>query len=204
VATNLERIDAFLRGKGLSKAQAAGVEGNLTVESSLNPSAYNQGENALGIAQWEHGRLVNLGHYAANTHGSMQSLDTQLGFLWSELQGSENGAYRALLAATTPAEAATVWDKQYERSAGTSRAQRIADANTIFGGGDPSRNRVEKAIQAGKDAVGGAVDAVTSVGDLFAHWQTDVMGLGMKLAAAGIAGTLVVVGAKQALSDKGN
>lgn len=211
MATNLQQITAILRGDGLSSAQIAGLEGNWTVESSLNPSAVNRQEGALGIAQWEGGRLKALQAFAAKKGKPANDLTTQVQFALAELHGSESGAYRALLAATTPAQAATVVDQQYERSSGAARSQRIADANSIAAGGDPSRGITDKingaitgAAGSVGDAVGGAASAVGSAFSLFGHWQTDVMGLGMKLAAAAIAGTLVVVGAKSALTDKGN
>lgn len=208
MATNLETITAILRGDGLTPAQVAGVEGNWTVESSLNPSAINRQEGALGLAQWEGGRLQALQAFARSKGKPANDLTTQVQFALSELHGSESGAYRALLAATTPAQAAAVFDQQYERSSGAARQTRIDDANKIAAGQDPSNgwtDKVNNAITSAPGAVAGAVGgAVSGIGSMFANWQTDLMGVGLKLAAAGIAGTLVVVGAKSALTDKGN
>jgi predicted lipid-binding transport protein (Tim44 family) len=73
--------------------------------------------------------------YAAAQGKPATDLDTQLGFLWSELQGPEHGAFAALIAATTPAQAATVFDRQYERSSASSLPARIAAAEAIAAGG---------------------------------------------------------------------
>lgn len=54
-------------------------------------------------------------------------------------------------------------------------------------------------------AVSDAASAVTdAIGSLFSGWQTDLLGVGVKLAAAGIAGTLVIVGAWAAMRDRGS
>jgi hypothetical protein len=193
MATNLQKIMSFLTGKGLTPAQAAGVAGNWTVESSLNPNSVNRAEGAVGLGQWENGRLTNLQNFARARGKSEGDFQTQLDFAWSELQGSENVAYRALLTATTPAEAATIFDKQYERSAGTSRAERIADANAIAAGKDPSHNLNDTITDVVTDPVG----AVTGA---FSGWQTSALDIGLKVAAVAVAGGLLVVGAKQTVN----
>jgi hypothetical protein len=134
--STLDTITAFLRGKGLTPAQVAGVEGNFTVESRLDPNAYNAKEQAIGLAQWEGGRRTALQKFAAGRGSTERDLNTQLDFLWSELTGPERGALTALQATTTPAQAAAVFDQKFERSSGTSRAARINAAVSIAGGGN--------------------------------------------------------------------
>lgn len=192
--STLDTITAYLKGKGLSTVAIEGVEGNLEVESGTppNPAAYNPGENAHGIAQWEGGRWTNLQTFAASEGKAPTDLTAQLDFLWSELQGPESGAYRALLAAQTPAQAATVFDQQYERSSAASLPARVAAAQKLAGTGTVTN--------APTDSTNPITDAF---GSIFGGWQTDLMGLGLKLAAATVAGALVVVGAYQALHDKG-
>lgn len=135
MSSNQDRITAFLRSKGMPAAGIAAVEGNLQVESGFDPLAWNPNEHALGLAQWEGGRLTNLQNFATSSGGSAQSLDTQLGFLWSELTGSEPAVLQTLMTATDPAPAAAAFDAQFERSSGGSRATRVADAQAIFAGG---------------------------------------------------------------------
>ncbi|MEZ4490972.1 MAG: hypothetical protein R3F51_25615 [Cyanobacteriota/Melainabacteria group bacterium] len=48
-----------------------------------------------------------------------------------ELQTSESGAWAKIQRAQTPGEVAAAFDKYYERSAGTSRGERVANAENI-------------------------------------------------------------------------
>jgi hypothetical protein len=132
---NLDVIVHFLQGKGLNRAAIAGIVGNLMTESGFNPDNPNPAEGAQGIAQWEGGRRTELQAYA-RAHGTAETdLNTQLGFMWQELSGSYSGVLSALKNVTDPSAAATIWDSQYEKSAGTSRAQRISNATTYYSGG---------------------------------------------------------------------
>lgn len=132
--TAQDTITAFLRSHGLTPAQIAGVEGNLQIESGFSSTASNPREGAIGIAQWEGGRRTALQAYARTAGGAETDLNTQLGFLWQELQTTERGAFTALQAATTPADAAAAFDAKYERSSGAARSARINAANAIAGG----------------------------------------------------------------------
>jgi len=126
-----QQIYQYLLSKGLSPAQAAGVLGNMQTESSLNTGATNAAEGAIGLCQWEGGRRTALEQFAAAQGKPVTDWKTQVDFMMSELQGSESGAFNALKSATTPAEAAAAFDQYYERSAGTSRDERIANANNM-------------------------------------------------------------------------
>ncbi len=124
-------------GLGLAPHQAAGIVGNLVHESGqdLNPWGPT-GDNgtAWGTAQWRGPRLAEL-----KAMPNYQSMEAQQAFMRSELDGSENKAYKALLAAKTPEEAAHAWDAHYERSDGSTREQRMRSARNFmaqFGGGD--------------------------------------------------------------------
>jgi hypothetical protein len=127
-----KQIYQYLISKyGFTPAQAAGILGNMQVESSLNTGATNSAEGAIGLVQWEGGRRTALEQYAASQGKPVTDWKVQVDFMMQELRGSESGAYSALKSATTAGQAAAVFDQDYERSAGTSRAQRIADANSI-------------------------------------------------------------------------
>lgn len=59
-------------------------------------------------------------------------------------------------------------------------------------------------VDAVTNPIGSGVAAATdAVGSIFSGWQTDLLGVGLKLAAAGIVGALFIVGAREALHDKG-
>lgn len=129
MANNIDVITKFLKAKGLSDNAIAGVLGNLQIESGFRPDAYNAGENAIGVVQWEGGRRTNLDVYAQRTSGSETSLSTQLGYMWSELQNSYPQVLSALQQkGISPTQAAQVWESQYEGSAPGSWPQRQSAA----------------------------------------------------------------------------
>jgi hypothetical protein len=195
--SNLDTILAFLQGKGLTPAQAAGVAGNLQVESGFNPAAYNAGEGAIGIAQWENGRRTALDNFAARTGGSETDLGTQLNFLWQELTGSESGALAQLRQAGDAASAASAFDQYYERSSGGSRSTRIADAQKIAGG-DLSAG----AGTSSGGGSGGSGDSIaSSMGGLFG-WAGSAFTIGVKVLGAAAAAGLVIVGATRTVSSR--
>ncbi|RTL37238.1 MAG: hypothetical protein EKK48_24360 [Candidatus Melainabacteria bacterium] len=123
--------DYFIE-KGFSPAQASGILGNLQTESSFKTSAYNAGEGAIGLAQWEGGRRTALEAFAKQEGKPVTDWRVQADFLMKELQTTESGAYSALKAAQTPGAAASAFDKYYERSSGEARGQRMANAENIY------------------------------------------------------------------------
>lgn len=132
--TSEETIYEYLtRTLGFSAAGAAAALGNLQVESGFDPTASNPKEGAIGIAQWENGRRTSLDTYAASQGGSETDLGVQLGYLGRELSGAYSGVLAAMRSATDPTAAAAIWDANFEHSDGSTRAMRIADAQTIYG-----------------------------------------------------------------------
>lgn len=146
-AKNVAQIVAFLKGKGLGQVAIDGILGNLQVESGFRTDANNAREGAIGLGQWEGGRRTNLQAYAKAHGGTETDLNNQLGYLWQELTTSYSGALSALKAAKTPEEAATIWDSQYEVSSGSTRTQRIANANA-FASGTSSFGNISKVTAA--------------------------------------------------------
>lgn len=188
MATTLDTVMTFLQGKGLTRAQAAGVAGNWQVESSLNPASSNPKEGAVGLAQWEKGRRTALDNYAKATGGSETDLMTQLNYAWSEFQGPESGALQKLTATTTPQAAADVVDQYYERSAGTSRTTRENDAAQIFAGASTAG-----ASPAGSS--GGLV--VQPAGAVSSTIAGAVLPIALKVGAGLTAAALLVVGVRE-------
>ena len=67
-ATNEEKIWNYLVGKGLSKAGAAGLMGNLNAESALNPkNLQNSYERTLGYTDDSYTAAVDSGSYATSS-----------------------------------------------------------------------------------------------------------------------------------------
>jgi len=116
----------------LTPAQASGILGNMQTESSFNTAAYNKGEGAIGLIQWEGPRRTALENYANAQGRPVTDWKLQVDFMMHELQTSESGAWAKIQQAETPAQVAAAFDKYYERSAGTSRGERMANAENIY------------------------------------------------------------------------
>ena len=173
---NIEKILKFLMApeQGLTLAQAAGVVGNLMAESgdSINPAIIQGGGTAtpdyvpvngvgFGIAQWTFtARQKPLMEYM-KPYGDITNLDGQVGFLWSELAGTDrvsdgrqNGthseALRKLRATTTYLDATIAFHKYYEGS---------ADSDAQIAGGRGSKAKLVYEAYADQPALAGSTVA---------------------------------------------
>lgn len=131
MASNVDITWNYLRRKGLTPAQAAGVIGVMQGESGpgLSTTAKNPSSGAYGIAQWLGGRKTSL-----LRRGNANSIRTQLDHLWSELQGPERGAYSKLKGAKSIDQAVNAWLFAFERP-GAHEANlpaRTANARRVF------------------------------------------------------------------------
>ncbi len=124
--------DYMTQQHGLSPAVASGILGNMMTESSFKTNAYNAGEGAIGLCQWEGGRRTQLERFAASEGKPVTDWHVQVDFMMKELKGSESGAFAKLQSAQTPREAAAIFDKYYERSSGAARGERMANADNIY------------------------------------------------------------------------
>lgn len=108
---------------GLTKEQAAGITGNIFIESDkkFNPKAVGDDGEAHGIAQWHPDRRKGLDILN-------MSYEDQVSYLIKELQTEQTfntyGGLNKLRQMKTASEAAEFIDKAYERSSGEHRAQR--------------------------------------------------------------------------------
>jgi hypothetical protein len=128
-----EEAQAFFESKGWTREQAAGIVGNLVVESGLRTDALGDGGQAYGIAQWHPPRqAIFRQEYGKDIRQS--SFQEQLEYVNWELNNSEKAAGNALRGATTAADAAAIVDSQYERSAGLHLARRQENAAAIMAG----------------------------------------------------------------------
>lgn len=129
--THNDAIDYFT-SNGWSKAQAAGIVGNLLAESgvSMHPHTKGDGGKAYGIGQWHPNRQANFKRvFGKNIRSS--SFMEQLKFVHWELNNTESRAGTALKSTNSPAIAAEVFDRLYERSNGKTRGKRIGNAITL-------------------------------------------------------------------------
>jgi hypothetical protein len=120
----------FLVGKGLRYFQAAGIIGNLQVESpGIVPRIQvmdSNGKPSRGIAMWQPDRWQALIDFASGR--DPWSLDVQLDFLWHELQTNPNLGLAPLLASTSIEDATAIFEKQFENPQPGSTSRRIAAA----------------------------------------------------------------------------
>jgi hypothetical protein len=105
----------YYTGMGYTPAQAAGIVGNLTAESSLNPTAVGDKGTSFGMMQAHNERAQALRNYGGQ---NWQDFDTQLGFVHHELGGPESAAGRALARAGNDVTQATQAMIGYERPQG--------------------------------------------------------------------------------------
>tara|TARA_X000001382_G_scaffold87773_1_gene62710 strand:+ start:2997 stop:4376 length:1380 start_codon:yes stop_codon:yes gene_type:complete len=120
---------------GYSPVMASGIVGNLMSESTpdLNPNAWNEVEKAYGIGQWRNDRYNNLANFGAGKNPKgIGDVGIQTDFLMHELQSNYGGLFRKLLNSKSPEEVAELFDKEYERSDGSTIDQRKKDARMIF------------------------------------------------------------------------
>jgi LysM repeat protein len=117
VKGNAEQAIRFFMSKGLTRAQAAGIAGNLLFESGFNPSAVGDGGTSFGVAQWHNGRGDAMKQWT-RAHGySSTSFKGQLEYLWHELNHSESYALGKLRAAGNAYDAGMAFCRYFERPA---------------------------------------------------------------------------------------
>lgn len=156
MSTNEERIWNYLIGKGLSKAGAAGLMGNLFAESGLSSkNLQNTYEKKLGftddsytaavdsgsyqnfvrdsagygLAQWTFwSRKQNMLDFARAAGKSIGDLEMQLDFLFQELSGSYKQVLSTLKTAATVRAASDSVLLNFERPADQSEAVKVKRA----------------------------------------------------------------------------
>lgn len=121
------QIANALRGAGANNFAIAGGLGNIQVESGFNPAIVNSREGAIGFVQWEGDRRVRLQAFAAAHGGKESDAAIQISFMLQE-----GPPIQAMNSSGSAANAAAIWDEVYERSAGTTRSERIAAANRFY------------------------------------------------------------------------
>ena len=126
-----------LVARGLPEHVAEGFAMNIADESSFNPGIVGDAGAALGLVQWNGPRKRALQNFAAQNGANATDPELQLDFLMHELNGPENGAFKAILRTSTAGEAAAAIVNKFERPAEVHRARR--EAKYLGGGGAPTR-----------------------------------------------------------------
>ncbi|OYX41664.1 hypothetical protein B7Y94_04670 [Candidatus Saccharibacteria bacterium 32-49-12] len=150
-SNNVEIVLKVLTSAGMSIAQAAGVAGNLVVESgdqNINPAAEEfpgEDRGGKGVVQWTAARWRGqdgLRAFAEHKGTPWQDMNTQMEFILWEVGkgaawdgkpgGAERRGWEATLNETTPAAAAETWMLRYERPGVPHLDRRISAAERIF------------------------------------------------------------------------
>ena len=123
----------FFQSKGLNAFQAAGIVGNLIHESGLNTTIKGDGGKAFGIAQWHPDRQKGLKELAKLRGTDISDFDTQLEYVWQELNSTEKKALDKLLNSKNTQEA-TMAFMSYERPGNPQFQKRLNYANGLLNG----------------------------------------------------------------------
>ena len=117
-------VMTFLKNKGLSTSQAAGIAGNMQIESGFNPKAVGDSGTSFGIVQWHGENGDNLKKWCEKNGYKWDSMQGQLEFLWWELKHHQAKTLSAMRTQSNPRDAAYVFAKMFERPAhiGNNRA----------------------------------------------------------------------------------
>jgi hypothetical protein len=140
--SNARAIAAYLKAKGFSNAQIAGILGNLKQESGFRPNAVERPGDPMsghGIAQWTGGRANALRAYAKSKGRNWDDLGVQLDFMMHEFQTSERGAYSAVKGAKSVEQAESAFGLKFERygiMGNRSGRQYLKMVQSIKGGGE--------------------------------------------------------------------
>jgi hypothetical protein len=158
-----QQVWTFLTGMGLPEKSTAGIMGNISQESSWDPTEIESGSGVgFGLCQWSYSRRTQLEAYGTD-------LIHQLNFLWAELTGENASSigcelqwynasgytYADFSAGNySPSESAAAfcwcWERPNASEANLSYRQSEAEKfYTQFSGtgGDPYGKQIENAIE---------------------------------------------------------
>lgn len=160
ISANEKTAFNYFVKKGLTKKQAAGIVGNLVVESGVDPTIKQIGGGpGRGIAQWsvggrwDHDSKDNVKWYVGQHGGSMTSLTKQLDFTWYELKTFSRYGYSSLKSSTTISAATVAFEKKFEGCGTCNQSNRISAATSVYnkyaGGGSSNPYQPTKACGSG-------------------------------------------------------
>lgn len=123
--TGSNQMVKFFINKGLTKDQAKGIVGNLLHESGGRSDILEGGKRGeltvgsgkgYGLAQWtDKSRQQGLADFAKSRGTKTSDVNTQLEYIWKELNEKESKALSALRKTTNVKDATEVFMNLYER-----------------------------------------------------------------------------------------
>ena len=139
----------FLTGRGYSPQAAAGILGNMTQESGVDPTVIQGGGKgpAAGICQWENWRTKSsrwkaMSDYASSKGKDWTDLQSQLEWLDLELQGKDPttlsklkslvGGYEGFKSIKDVNKATEVFEKAFERAGKPNMPRRYSAAKGYY------------------------------------------------------------------------
>lgn len=147
------QVFVYLTEKGMTAEGAAAILGNLHQESGLSPTAVNPSSGAYGLCQWLGDRKTGLENYARSKGVDPSDIETQIEFMWMEIDPSADKTYanqqisasdfEAMMNATDIERATHLFRRKFERcgegEANDARRIEMAlryfeEANTAGGG----------------------------------------------------------------------
>lgn len=131
---NKKRAMEFFQSKGLNAHQAAGIVGNLIVESAgLNTTIKGDGGKAFGLAQWHPDRQKGLKALAQKRGTDISDFDTQLEYVWEELNSpGYKLALNGILNSRNAKEATTAFMKHFEKPGVPHFEKRLKEAEALL------------------------------------------------------------------------
>ena len=135
------KVIKFLIDKGLSAAGAAGIAGNMKIESNFKTSVLGDNGTSIGLCQWHADRKDKLYSWTEQNGYDPLSTKGQLEYLWMELQTLFSGLKSNLEIIKDPKDAAYQFAIDFERPSHISEtrmeyAQQYFDAYTSGGADD--------------------------------------------------------------------
>ncbi len=131
--SNEQKIVNFFVDKGLTPAQAAGIAGNIAHESGSRPGQRELGGGpGFGLAQWGGARKAQLRQFAAESGTSASDLNTQLNFMWKEMNTTERRSLAAITRTTSASQASVAFERTYERAGVKAHGSRNNHAQRIL------------------------------------------------------------------------
>lgn len=197
---NAQAVFSVLSGMGMPKENIAGILGNWSQESGVDPTSVEgiydepyqigpkkqaawdgnftqipgQSHGGIGLGQWSNGRTVQLLDYADAKGGDWYSIKTQLAFMVDKDSGASVVKDMIKNSQGSPGEAAVYFHNKWERSAdgASGISHRKSEAEMWYG--KMSGWEVDDSILGGvKDIVGGVIDGISDgVNSIFAGCDT--------------------------------
>ena len=133
---NPTAIKEHLLSKGLSEHAVKGILGNIQRESNFNSKAVGDGNTSIGLFQHHAGRAKKLGNYLKLRGKDLDDGLGQVDYAYEELKSMPK-VMKMLNSAKSPAQAADIWVRHFERPANVNNESKIRQQYAMkykFGG----------------------------------------------------------------------